>query len=41
MLKRKLLSSLASVLSVIATSNVSLASGWMLYEPDVPECLKK
>lgn len=38
---KKLSNTFAVVLAFIATTSVSTASSWMLYEPDVPECLKK
>lgn len=40
-MRKLLLTLLASTLTSVATSGMDSKSGWMLYEPDLPECLKK
>ncbi|TZE82542.1 cyclic lactone autoinducer peptide [Calorimonas adulescens] len=38
---KSLLASLASVITLVAFTGVSPASIWILYEPDMPDALKK
>ncbi|WP_213818710.1 cyclic lactone autoinducer peptide [Garciella nitratireducens] len=40
-MRKLLLTLLASTLTSVATSGVDSKSMWMIYEPDLPECLKK
>lgn len=41
MFKKYLFSAAAFVLTIVAASGASPYSGWLTYEPDMPECLKK
>ncbi|AYO29362.1 cyclic lactone autoinducer peptide [Biomaibacter acetigenes] len=38
---KSLLTSLASIITLVAFTAVSPASIWILYEPDIPDALKK
>lgn len=38
--KMQFLSSLASLIAVVAFSGISPQSMWIFYEPDIPEILK-
>jgi len=38
---KKLLTSIACMLTLVATSGVGTNSIWFVYEPDMPESLKK
>lgn len=38
---KKVLSSIAGMLTIVAMSGASTASIWFVYEPDMPESLKK
>ncbi|MCC5911716.1 MAG: cyclic lactone autoinducer peptide [Clostridiaceae bacterium] len=40
-IKRNILSITASVLTLVAMSGVSTTSMWAIYEPDMPESIKK
>lgn len=38
---KKILASIASVLTLVAMSGAGTESMWLIYEPDMPESLKK
>ncbi len=40
-IKRNMFSTLTLIIALIATTNVSAYSSFYLYEPEVPESLKK
>ncbi|CAH2213181.1 cyclic lactone autoinducer peptide [Tepidibacter aestuarii] len=39
--KRKMISTLASILTLVVSTGVSTRSVWIYYEPDMPESLDK